>query len=177
MSSPNNLQTPGKPDAGRHETQTEEATMSFTDREFRDALGQFATGVCVVTAESTTRCCVIDIPGRPVQLHSTTNDRRVRAGQAVAAGFVSEDRRTAQSVPIRLPRPANIFHLRRQREHALGTSSQALGIVSLRPCLSPMRGWEQCNHEETCANLLFLHVPLLMLLGISMGAIVIKRRR
>jgi flavin reductase (DIM6/NTAB) family NADH-FMN oxidoreductase RutF len=25
--------------------------MSFTDREFRDALGQFATGVCVVTAE------------------------------------------------------------------------------------------------------------------------------
>jgi flavin reductase (DIM6/NTAB) family NADH-FMN oxidoreductase RutF len=25
--------------------------MSFTDREFRDALGQFTTGVCVVTAE------------------------------------------------------------------------------------------------------------------------------
>jgi flavin reductase (DIM6/NTAB) family NADH-FMN oxidoreductase RutF len=25
--------------------------MNFTDREFRDALGQFATGVCVVTAE------------------------------------------------------------------------------------------------------------------------------
>jgi flavin reductase (DIM6/NTAB) family NADH-FMN oxidoreductase RutF len=25
--------------------------MTFTDREFRDALGQFATGVCVVTAE------------------------------------------------------------------------------------------------------------------------------
>ena len=25
--------------------------MSFTDREFRDALGQFATGVCVITAE------------------------------------------------------------------------------------------------------------------------------
>src|SRR5690242_14000434 len=25
--------------------------MSFTDREFRDALGQFATGVAVVTAE------------------------------------------------------------------------------------------------------------------------------
>jgi flavin reductase (DIM6/NTAB) family NADH-FMN oxidoreductase RutF len=25
--------------------------MSFTDREFRDALSQFATGVCVVTAE------------------------------------------------------------------------------------------------------------------------------
>ena len=24
--------------------------MSFTDREFRDALGQFATGVCVVTS-------------------------------------------------------------------------------------------------------------------------------
>ncbi len=25
--------------------------MSFTDREFRDALGQFATGVCVISAE------------------------------------------------------------------------------------------------------------------------------
>ena len=25
--------------------------MSFTDREFRDALGQFATGVAVVTSE------------------------------------------------------------------------------------------------------------------------------
>jgi flavin reductase (DIM6/NTAB) family NADH-FMN oxidoreductase RutF len=25
--------------------------MSFTDREFRDALGQFATGVCIITTE------------------------------------------------------------------------------------------------------------------------------
>jgi flavin reductase (DIM6/NTAB) family NADH-FMN oxidoreductase RutF len=32
-------------------TSQEDRAMSFTDREFRDALGQFATGVCVVTAE------------------------------------------------------------------------------------------------------------------------------
>jgi len=28
-----------------------------------------------------------------------------------------------------------------------------------------MRGWKQCNQEETCANLLFLHVPLLDIAG------------
>jgi flavin reductase (DIM6/NTAB) family NADH-FMN oxidoreductase RutF len=30
--------------------------MTFTDREFRDALGQFPTGVCIVTAEVDGRC-------------------------------------------------------------------------------------------------------------------------